>query len=188
MKHGGNVWDDHIPEKWLDFSANIRPEGPPSWVREALLSGMRDVSFYPDLAMTRARSALGRFLKLPEDFVLPTAGGMWHIAAIPQLLELIPLIYLVMGLVRLWLAKEPLTFRDWYASWRRLGVTATVSAVLTAGMTLAEIVFILFFSGCAVGAEIPYLLAEIACFALSLALAVHVKKHPCTPSVAAEKE
>jgi len=120
--------------------------------------------------------------------LLPAAGGMWRIAAIPQLLELIPLLYLVMGLVRLWLAKEPLTFRDWYASWRRLGVAAAASAVFTAGMALAEIVFILLYAGGAAGAEIPYLLAEIACLALSLALAVYVKKHPCTPSVATEKE
>ena len=120
--------------------------------------------------------------------LLPPSGGMWRIAAIPQLLELIPLIYLVMGLIRLLLAKEPLTFRDWYASWRRLGVAAVGSAVFTAAMVLAEIVFILWFSGGAVGAEIPYLLAEIACFALSLALAVYIRKHPCTPSVMTEKE
>ena len=85
--------------------------------------------------------------------LLPPAGGMWRVAAIPQLLELIPLIYLVMGLVRLLTVKEPLTFRDWYASWRRIGVAAIGSAVLTAAMALAEIVFILFFSGGAVGAE-----------------------------------
>ena len=29
MKHGGNVWQGERPSEWLDFSANLRPEGPP---------------------------------------------------------------------------------------------------------------------------------------------------------------
>ena len=38
MIHGGNVWQGDGPGGWLDYSANIRPEGAPEWVREALLA------------------------------------------------------------------------------------------------------------------------------------------------------
>ena len=115
--------------------------------------------------------------------LLPSPGGMWRAAAIPQLLELIPVIYLIMGLIRLLSAKEPMTYRDWYASWRRLGAAAAASAVFTAGMVLAELVYIVWHAAGAVGAEILYLLAELACFGLSLALAIHCRKHPCVSSV-----
>ena len=118
----------------------------------------------------------------------PSPGGMWRIAAVPQLLEIIPLIYLGMGLMRLLLVKEPLTYRDWYASWRRLGQSAIASAVLTACMTLAEIVYILLYARDRVGQELPYLLPELGCFLLSYALAVYIRKHPCTPSVQLKKE
>ena len=37
MTHGGNVWAGGDPAEWLDYSANIRPGGPPEWVRAALL-------------------------------------------------------------------------------------------------------------------------------------------------------
>ena len=36
MKHGGNVWEGGQPDRWLDFSANLRPEGTPDWVMEAM--------------------------------------------------------------------------------------------------------------------------------------------------------
>ncbi len=36
MNHGGDVWQGAGPETWLDFSANLRPEGAPDWVVEAL--------------------------------------------------------------------------------------------------------------------------------------------------------
>ena len=76
MNHGGNVWAGGDPSGWLDYSANIRPGGPPEWVREALLRAMDYVPYYPQLSMERAREALGRFLGLTPDMVLPTAGGI----------------------------------------------------------------------------------------------------------------
>ena len=30
MSHGGNVWQGERPSDWLDYSANLRPEGAPS--------------------------------------------------------------------------------------------------------------------------------------------------------------
>jgi len=112
----------------------------------------------------------------------PSPGGMWHIAAIPQLLELIPLIYMVMGLVKLLTVKEPLTYRDWYASWRRLGTAAVGSAVLTACMVLAELVYMVMYARGAVGPELPFFLPELGCFALSFALADYIRRHPCEQS------
>ncbi len=75
MIHGGCVWDSGHPADWLDFSANLRPEGPPEWVTETLRSTLDNIRYYPDLNMVRARRGLAGFLGLPEDQVLPTAGG-----------------------------------------------------------------------------------------------------------------
>lgn len=76
MMHGGNVWQGESPSEWLDYSANIRPEGAPDWVMAALASAMGNVSYYPDPGMCRAREAMATYLGLPEDCVLPTAGGI----------------------------------------------------------------------------------------------------------------
>lgn len=76
MKHGGNVWQGSAPSDWMDFSANLRPEGPPDWVREALIKGMENARYYPDPDMKRAKAALAEYLEIPADCVLPTAGGI----------------------------------------------------------------------------------------------------------------
>ena len=76
MTHGGNVWQGESPEAWLDFSANLRPEGPPDWVKKAMTAGLREARYYPDPAMHRERAALGAFLGLEAEAVLPTAGGV----------------------------------------------------------------------------------------------------------------
>ena len=76
MAHGGQVWQGGDPDKWLDFSANLRPEGPPDWVIDALNEAIDDARYYPDVAMAREVSGLAEYLKLPKECVLPTAGGM----------------------------------------------------------------------------------------------------------------
>lgn len=76
MTHGGNVWAGRSPADWLDYSANVRPDGPPDWVREALNRAVDVVAYYPQVSMERARAALGAFLHLPPERVLPTAGGI----------------------------------------------------------------------------------------------------------------
>ena len=75
MNHGGNVWISGDPSEWLDFSANLRPEGPPSWVLEAYHAAAETLRFYPDPEMKRVRKGLASFLGVPEEYVLPTAGG-----------------------------------------------------------------------------------------------------------------
>ena len=76
MKHGGNVWGSGDPSGWVDFSANLRPDGPPRWVREAVCDAQRDIRFYPDPDMKRAREGLSTFLGIPADCVLPVPGGI----------------------------------------------------------------------------------------------------------------
>lgn len=127
-----------------------------------------------------AAALLGLYLAAA---LLPTKGGMWRVAAIPQLLELIPLIYLAMGVVCLLCAPKKMTFRSWYASWRRIGRAARWSAVFTALMAAAQIVFLL--SGAAASAvkESLYLTAELGCAALSIALGRFIRKHPCPQSM-----
>lgn len=75
MKHGGNVWDDNRPEQWLDFSANLRPEGTPEWVMQIMMEALKDTRYYPDRKMKAARRGLAEWLDVPESHVLPTAGG-----------------------------------------------------------------------------------------------------------------
>ena len=70
------MWRAGAPNQWLDFSANLRPDGPPEWVREALRAGIQDAAYYPDPEMRAARIALGEYLGLDPAWVLPTAGGI----------------------------------------------------------------------------------------------------------------
>lgn len=85
MNHGGNVWQGSDPAEWLDYSANIRPGGPPEWVRAALRGAMDNVSYYPQLTMDRAGNALAAFLGVRREQVLPTAGGIAAISLATRL-------------------------------------------------------------------------------------------------------
>lgn len=75
MKHGGNVWEGEGPESWLDFSANLRPEGTPDWVMETMKRALLDTRYYPDRAMKAARRGLAAYAGVDERQILPTAGG-----------------------------------------------------------------------------------------------------------------
>ena len=85
MNHGGNVWPGGAPSDWLDYSANLRPEGASRWVRDALTAGMENIRYYPDPQMRRARQALAEYLGLDAAQVLPTAGGISAIDLTAQL-------------------------------------------------------------------------------------------------------
>ena len=85
MNHGGYVWGSGDPSEWLDFSANLRPEGPADWVRESLREALGKVRYYPDPEMKQARRGIALFLGVPEECVLPVSGGM---AAIDLALQL----------------------------------------------------------------------------------------------------
>lgn len=114
----------------------------------------------------------------------PTVGGMWRMAAIPQLLTIIPLIYLGMGAVCLARAPERMTFRDYYSSFHRLEKAALFAAITTGAMALGQVVFLLLYGGSALwGRELVYLLGELCLVGLSVSLIHFLKKHPCSQSV-----
>ncbi len=75
MEHGGDVWKSDRPEDWLDFSASLKPDGPPYWVRSCLRRAMSAVRYYPDPEQKRAREGLARFLGVSPDRVLVCSGG-----------------------------------------------------------------------------------------------------------------
>ena len=119
----------------------------------------------------------------------PSAGGMWHWAAVPQLLEIIPLVYLLIGAVCLLRAKEPLTYRDYHASWQRMRYAALWSVCFSALMVAAEIAYFFAVPEARFADEILYFLGELALTALSLVLARYINKHPAAASPGqAEKE
>jgi len=65
-----------MPENgFLDYSANINPLGPPPSVMEALQSQLHEMTRYPDPAHRSFRQALGKRLKLEEDWLLPANGA-----------------------------------------------------------------------------------------------------------------
>lgn len=74
--HGGDVWQGESPEQWLDFSANLNPDGPPGWVVEAMAEGLARARYYPDLKGAAARRGVAEHLGVNEDCVLVTAGGI----------------------------------------------------------------------------------------------------------------
>lgn len=74
--HGGNVWQGQGPDAWLDFSANLNPDGPPAWVREAMARGIDRARYYPDPRGAAARRGVAAHLGVPEACVLVTAGGI----------------------------------------------------------------------------------------------------------------
>ena len=74
--HGGDVWQGADPGRFLDFSANLNPEGPPEWVRAVLARGLENAAWYPDVRGRAALAGLSGHLSLPEDCILPTAGGI----------------------------------------------------------------------------------------------------------------
>jgi threonine-phosphate decarboxylase len=70
--HGGVVSERPL----LDFSQNINPLGTPSRALEAARRALDEESDrYPDLRYTRLRGALGEYLGVPPESVVPTNGG-----------------------------------------------------------------------------------------------------------------
>lgn len=60
------------PERLLDFSANVNPDGPPPRVRRFLARAARDSALlrgYPDDGHTDLRAALGRLWRVPMETV-----------------------------------------------------------------------------------------------------------------------
>lgn len=74
--HGGDVWQSGAPEEYLDFSANLNPEGPPEWVQAAMLAGLARAPFYPDIRSDAALCGMSMHLKIPRESLLIASGGI----------------------------------------------------------------------------------------------------------------
>lgn len=85
MNHGGYVWDTDHPSEWLDFSANLRPEGPAEWIPEVIHRSLGNIRYYPDPEVKRASKGMACFMGIPEKCILPTAGGAAAIDLVTQL-------------------------------------------------------------------------------------------------------
>ena len=84
MDHGGDVWQCSGPGQWLDFSASLRPEGPPDWVLEAMARALEAARYYPQRSMDEARRGLCAYAGVEPARLLPTAGGVAAIDLICQ--------------------------------------------------------------------------------------------------------
>lgn len=115
--------------------------------------------------------------------LLPSPGGMWHIAAVPQLLELIPLIYLVIGLCCLLRAERPMTFRSWYASWRRMRVSAVWSIVFSALMSAAELAYLFAGEELSLWVELSFLARTLILCGLGVVMYRYFVTHPCQQQI-----
>ncbi|MDQ0228993.1 threonine-phosphate decarboxylase CobD [Metabacillus malikii] len=59
----------------LDFSANLNPLGPPSWLKESLFEEFETVIRYPDPTYEKSTSAIATNEEINENQVLVTNGG-----------------------------------------------------------------------------------------------------------------
>lgn len=87
MLHGGNVWQGESPDIWLDFSANLRPEGMPGWVRRILADSISEAQYYPDTDEKAAIAGFAAYLDVPQECVLPFAGGIAAIDMVCRMAE-----------------------------------------------------------------------------------------------------
>ena len=89
MRHGGNVWDEARPGDWLDYSANLRPEGTPEWVLETMRRAIVDTRSYPDRQMRAARAGLAAGCRA---VLLRSGWGKREAAAVRQSLPRTPVL------------------------------------------------------------------------------------------------
>lgn len=77
LAHGGDVWQGEChPDHWLDFSANLNPDGPPEAIVQAVFDAVAEMRWYPDIHMKSATNGIADFLRVPAAHILPTAGGL----------------------------------------------------------------------------------------------------------------
>ena len=107
----------------------------------------------------------------------PSAGGMARYMAIPSLLSLVPLMFWLMGMAQLLVAKDKWELRVFYSGHRRLERSAVVLLAVSLGWVLCEAVFLLGHVHQAAG-EIRYGLCVLLIAGASLGMVLTLKKHP----------
>lgn len=91
-RHGGNLRDISertglAPGDILDFSANINPAGPPSWLMRVVNKSLETVGHYPDPDCRELTRAIAEHTGLEPDRILTANGSSELIHAIPQALR-----------------------------------------------------------------------------------------------------
>ena len=107
----------------------------------------------------------------------PSVGGMMRYMAIPSLLALVPMMFVVMGWLNLLLAKQKWELRVYYAGYRRLLRSGIILLILLAVWLALEIVFICMNPGLLEG-ELLYLGCAVVSTAAEAALVILLRKHP----------
>ena len=107
----------------------------------------------------------------------PAEGGMNRFVALPGILALLPMIFLVIGQVNFLTAKEKWEIRVYYAGYRRMGRWAIALVVLLALWTAIEVGFVVMNLSMLL-AELHYLLAAVVSLAASIWLLVMVRMNP----------
>jgi len=82
--HGGNVWGEGNPDKWIDFSANLNPKGPPDIMIEAIKNNIDKIVYYPEVNMELPSDNIGKYLGVPCSQILPTSGGIGALSLIAE--------------------------------------------------------------------------------------------------------
>ncbi|MDD6023023.1 MAG: hypothetical protein PUC06_02135 [Oscillospiraceae bacterium] len=107
----------------------------------------------------------------------PSLGGMMRYMAIPSLLALVPMMFVVIGLVNFLMAKQKWEKRVYYAGYRRLFRAGIVLLILLAVWLVLEIVFICM-NPELLGEEVGYLLFAAASTGAETALVILLQKNP----------
>jgi hypothetical protein len=107
----------------------------------------------------------------------PSTGGMEHFVALPGILALVPMMFLLIGLGNFLFSKEAWEIRVYYAGYRRMTRWGIAQAVLLGLWVLAEIVYLALHISLFV-AELRYLIAALVSLAANLWLMWLVRKHP----------
>lgn len=107
----------------------------------------------------------------------PAGGGMWRWVGAPEVLTLLPAIFLVMALLNFLPAREKWEIRVYYAGYRRLGRSAAAILALQALTLAAELVYLGLHPG-ELGAEVHSLLGLLVSTGCAGALVLLRRKYP----------
>jgi threonine-phosphate decarboxylase len=113
----------------IDFSANLNPLGPPSWLAERLVDSMTALAAYPDPDYREACAAIARAEGLPAEQVRLTNGGAEAIFLAAALLAR-------HGVNRAAIVQP--TFGEYQRACRHYGIAAEPLALMGERFTLDE--------------------------------------------------
>jgi threonine-phosphate decarboxylase len=92
--HGGQsesikkLLDIQIDKELIDFSANLNPLGPPSWLKETLMNHYESVTRYPDPSYFNSSVAVANHEGVEQDSILLTNGGAEAIFLVAKFFEM----------------------------------------------------------------------------------------------------